>query len=761
MIKKIVSICFILTSIFVIVWSGNYIYNKQLNQFNYYSYSISDSSNFIFIPNSNIFLSKSSFVNLPKQINNNYLYSIIEASKRIENFDFNSKISTPTFISFDEENICLVFSNYNLTIGNIKTLLKKELNIDSEIINSSIIINNVKLYYKKDQDYFVLSTVPIKGQQNNYKLNNIGNYDYFFQYNIASNPTFYKNTKNHSYSFWLTELDTIKGQPIKSDKYFKSIPANFDTAYIYSSTRLKEDIKAITKLSDRSDFFNWINKSIIHLKKDNLELIIAEQNNNQYLKDILDEQTLELSNDSLLPTPIYKNNYEIHFFNSDYNWSTLLPKNCSEYSVFTENNNLNIIANSSDAMDWYIKEMQLGNTFYHRAKDMPVTIKSHYLKIINSDSIINISEKVWVNKSTCFNSTITSNKSKRESKQNIILLKGFFTDFDVQKINTFIYNDSLYIVGTNKKSIICYNKNGELLWKNETTSILVNQPYLIITNDNPYIVLFKRDKIDILNLTNGKTLSPFPVSFNENIKTGTVLKYDGKSDYRLIFNLGNKIHNYTINGTEVKGWDNYQINGQVKSKIHYQTNKGKDYIYFSDNFDTLQVLNRKGISRFNQHFKINLPHQSEYITGDIEKGSLRCLGYNNDYIISQFLNDGHKDSLKLNIKTNPSQINWIQQNHKTYLIIEEYNKVYIVNEFGLVENEILKPQPNLDYLNPLLKTNNVHFFGNINNNDLYLLNKFGKQINLQPINGNKITNYKNNYIVCYFNSKVWIYQLKN
>lgn len=761
MIKKIVSICFILTSIFVIVWSGNYIYNKQLNQFNYYSYSISDSSNFIFIPNSNIFISKSSFINLPKQINNNYLHSIVETSKKIKHFDFNSKISTPTFINFDEENISIVFSNYNLSIETIKTLLKKELNIDSEIINSTIIINNVKLYYKKDQDYFILSTVPIKPQQNNYKLNNIGNYDYFFQHNIVSNPTFFKNTKNHSYSFWLTEFDTIKGQPIKSNKYFKSIPANFDTAYIYSSTRLKEDIKTLTKQSKQSDFFNWINESIIHLKKGNLELIIAEQNNNQYLKDILDEQTLELSSDSLLPTPIFKNNYEIHFFESKYKWSTLLPKNCSNYSVFTENNNLNIIANSSEAMDWYIKEMQLGNTFYHKAKDMPVTIKSHYLKIINSDSIINISEKVWVNKSTCFNSIIKSNKSKRESKQNIILQKEFFTDFDIEKINTFIYHDSLYVVGTNKKSIICYNKNGELLWKNETTSILVNQPYLIITNDNPYIVLFKKDKIDILNLTNGKTLSPFPVLFNKDIKTGTVLKYDEKSDYRLIFNLGNKIHNYTINGTEVKGWNNYQINGQVKNKIHYQTNKGKDYIYFSDNFDTLQVLNRKGISRFNQHFKINLPQQSEYITGDIEKGSLRCLGYNNDYIISQFLNDGHKDSLKLNIKTNPSQINWIQQNHKTYLIIEEYNKVYIVNEFGLVENEILKPQPNLDYLNPFLKTNNVHFFGNINNNDLYLLNKFGKQINLQPIKGNKITDYNDNFIVSYLNSKIWIYKLKN
>jgi hypothetical protein len=760
MFKKIVSICFLLASLFTIVWSGNYIYNKQLKKYNFYSYSVSNSSSFFYIPNSNVFLNKASKINLPDQIKNNHIHSIFETSKKIDNFDFNSKISSSIFISFDKENVCLVFTNYTLTIEGVKTLLKKELNIDSEIDNSTITFNNVKLNYTKNQDYLVLSTTPIQPKQTNYRLFDIGNYDYFYQKNRSSNPTYYKHTSNYTFSFWLSEVDTIKGQPIKSDKYFKSIPSNFDTAYVYSSTRFQEDIKVLSNISNHTDFYNWINESVIHLKKGKLELIIGEQNNNQYLKDILDEQTIKLSADSLLPTPIFKNNYELHFFKSHFNWANLLPKNASEYSVFTENNNLNIIANSSEAMDWYIKEMQLGNTYNNIVKQIPITIKSHYLMIINSDTLINITDKVWIKDSICFNSKIVTNQSEKELKQNIILKKEFFTDFKMNEINTFIYKDSIYIVGSNNKALVCYNDSGEKLWQNELSSNLVNQPQLIITQNIPYIVYFEKNKINIQNLFNGKSLSPFPIPFNEKIIIGQVLKYDDKSDYRIIFNAGNEILNYTINGVAVNGWNNYQINGKIKGKIHYQTNNGKDYIYFTDNFDTIHVLNRKGMSRFTQNYKINLPHQSEYITGDIEKGDLRCLGFNNNYIISQFLNDGHKDSLKVNIESSLSQLSWIQLNQKTYLVLEKYDKVYIVNEFGLIENEILKPQPNLVYFNPHFKENKLHFFGNINNNNLYLLNNFGKKINKQPINGNLFTSVELPYIVSYVDSKLWIYKLK-
>ncbi len=760
MFKRLVFVIFIISSLFVIIWSSNYVLQKQLKSLNYFSFSVSDSASFIYVPNANILINKASQVSLPKEVINKDVYFIFKQLNQLNQFDFNSNVSAAVFLSFDNTNLSVVFNNYDLTIEGVKQYLKNELDISAEITEQTIKINDYLLYYNRAQAYFVISTTQINPKSNHLVLKDVGNYDYLFQKNSKSNPIYFKYTPQHILSFCLTEQDTIKGQPINTNKYFKFIPANFDTAYIYSSSRFKEDITTLSKQPKQSDFYNWINKSLMHIKKGALELIIGEQNNNQYLKDILDEQTLEMSSDSLLPTPIYKNNYEIHFFKSNYNWQALLQHNSAEYNVFTEFNNLNIIANSSDAIDWYIKEMQLGNIYLNKANSIPFLSKSHYTQIVNSDSLINIIEKVWVNKTKCFNSKITTNQTEINAQENILLQNKFFTDFNVEGFNTYVEMDSIYIIGYNNNSMVCYNHQGKQLWENDLKSNLISNPQIIV-KDKPIIVVFQTNKIITFDLKKGKILKHFPIQLNQLAKTGVVLKYDEQSDYRFIVNEGNQIHNYTIEGNPVKGWNNYQISGQVKGQIQYQSNKGKDYIYFTDNFDTVHVLNRQGNSRFEQHYKVNLPNQSKYITGDIEKGNLRCLGYHNNYIISHFLNDGHKDSLKVNITTQSPQINWIKKANKTYLIIEEYDKVYILNEFGLIENEILKPQPNLVYLNPQIKSNNVHLFANINNNDLYLLNNFGKQINTQPIKGNANTNLNQLYLVSYVNSKFWIYKLKN
>lgn len=759
MFKKFVFVIFILSSLFVILWSSNYVFQKQLKKLNYYSFSVSDSASFIYVPNVNLLLDKASSISFPQQIDNKDVLDLFKSLNHLIYFDFNSNISSTVFLSFDDSNFSIVFTNDDLTVNDIKTHLKDELHIKSQSNEQTVTINKRLFYYDKVQDYLIISTSDINPKPNNYSLQDKGNYDYFFQKTATSKPVYYKLTSHHVLSFWITQQDTIKGQPVKTDKYFKFIPANFDTAYIYSSSRFKEDISTLTSQNNQSDFYNWVNESLIHIKKGQLELIIGEQNNNQYLKDILDEQTLELSLDSLLPTPIYKNNYEIHFFKSNYNWQKLLQHNSTEYKVFTELNNLNIIANSSEAMDWYIKEMQLGNTYYNIGKNIPFSIKSHYLQIINSDSLINVKEKVWINNTKCFNSKIITQQTSSKNHQNITLKNQFFTDFNIENFNTYIDGDSIYIIGYNKKSLVCYNHIGEQLWKKDLKNKLVSEPQIII-KETPAIVVFQSNQIMAFDLKKGKTLKHFPIQLNQPVNAGAVLKYDEQSDYRLVVNEKNQISNYSMNGKPVEGWNNYHFSGQIKEQIIYQSFKGKDYICFTDNFDTVHVLNRKGDSRFEQHYKINLTNQSKYITGDIEKGSLRCLGYHNNYIVSQFLNDGHLDSLKINSQLKPTSINWVTINGQVVLIIEEFDRVYIINEYGIIEEEIQKPQPNLKYLNPQIKPKNLHIFGNLSNNDLYLLNKFGKQLNILPLKGNKITKINNHCLVSFSDSKIWIYKLK-
>ncbi len=759
MFKRLVFAIFILSSLFVILWSSNYVFQKQHKKLNYFSYSVSDSASFIYVPNVNLLLDKASSIAFYQQIVNKDVYDLFKSINQLIYFDFNSNISSTVFLSFDDSNFSIVFTNDDLTINDFKKHLKDELGIKSQSDAQTVTINSRLFYYDKIQDYFIISSSKINPKSNNTLLQDVGNYDYLFQKTALSKPIYYKIASQHILSFWITQQDTIKGQPVKTDKYFKYIPANFDTAYIYSSSRFKDDISTLTAQGNPSDFYNWINESLIHIKKGQLELIIGEQNNNQYLKDILDEQTLEMSSDSLLPTPIYKNNYEIHFFKSNYNWQELLQHNSTKYKVFTEFNNLNIIANSSEAMDWYIKEMQLGNIYFNKVKNIPFSLTSHYVKIINSDSLINVKEKVWINKTKCFNSKIVTHQTNSQNLQNITLQNEFFTDFNIENISTYVNGDSIYIIGYNKNSLVCYSHIGEQLWKKELKNNLISEPQIIV-KETPAVVVFLTTQIMAFDLKTGKTLKHFPIQLNQQAKTGVVIKYGEQSDYRFIVNSGHQIDNYSLKGKTVEGWKSYQLKGQVKGKIQYQSKKGKDYIYFTDEFDTVYVLNQKGNSRFEQHYKVNLPNQSKYITGNIEKGNLRCLGYHNNYIVSQFLNNGHLDSLKINSQLNPTTVNWMMKNELVFLIIEEFDRVYIINEYGIVEEEIQKPQSNLQYLNPTIKPKNLHIFGNLSNNDLYLLNKFGKQLNILPIKGNKITKINNHWLVSFSDSKIWIYKLK-
>ncbi len=756
MLKRVFSIFLILIALFAILWSSNYIYNKQLKKQNLYSFSVSDSATFIFIPNTNVFLKKVNKITFPSEINNSKITSAFDYSKTLSHFDFNAHISPSVFISFDDKEVSFIFTNYNLTLNLIKEQLKKQLDIDVELDNQKISINNEWFYTKRYQDYFVISTKDINPTPNDYQLKDIGNYDYFIQTSATTSPTYYKHNAYHNLSFWITEDDTIKGQPIKSNKYFKSIPSNFDTAFIYNSTRFKEDVNVLTKNAEPTDFYNWVKGSVIHLKKGSLELMIGEQNDNQYLKDILDEQTLELSEDSLLPTPIHKNNYAVHFFKSMFNWENLLPNNSSNYSVFTEVNNLNIIASSSEAMDWYIKEIQLGNTYHNKAKGLPLPIKSHYVQIINSDSLVDVYAKTWINKSKCFNAKITTNQIDNSTHQKISLVNSFMTTIDVESIEVVDINDSIYILASNHQSINCYNEKGVVLWTKQMDKTITNPPKII---DNTQLLVFTKNQIDLLDVKTGQYVNGFPIQLNANSNGGLIIKYDENSDYRILVNEDNQINNYNFKGKPVEGWNNYQFSGELKGEIHYHSKNQKDYIYFKDSYDTVHVLNRRGLPRFTQRYRINLPNQSPFITGDIEKGNLRCLGYNNNYIVSQFLNDGHFDSLKVNISLNPTQINWIQKNNQSYLIVEEFDKVYLFNEFGLIEEEMLKPQPNLSYLNSVIKTNKLNIFGNINNNDLYLLNNFGKQLNKYPLKGNVKTMIKQGLMISFAGSKIWIYKL--
>jgi len=338
------------------------------------------------------------------------------------------------------------------------------------------------------------------------------------------------------------------------------------------------------------------------------------------------------------------------------------------------------------------------------------------------------------------------------------LIQNFLISDAKTNFISFSKNDSLYILMYNNNSIDCYNMKGKVLWSKKLSSPLVESPQKISKSSNPKIVLFMQNQVDIINI-NGESDNGFPYPYNGASKHGLVVKYKDQNKYRLLIQVNNSIINLNLQATPVEGWEFNGLKNKLKSSLSYGSKNGKDYIYFKDKNDSLIILNRRGKNRFNKKFIFNLKNESPYLTGDISKNNLRKINYENGYIKSKYAIDGHKDSIKIQSKYNPTNIKWTIKNDKLILIIEEFDRVVLLNEFGFVEQEFQKPQPNLRYVLSVSDNDKYNVFANIQKNELYLLNRFGTQLNTKPIFGNENFIFENGYIIVYFNSKIWLYKL--
>ncbi|MGV6860389.1 MAG: hypothetical protein ACWA41_01390 [Putridiphycobacter sp.] len=759
MLKKLVYILMLLSAFTAIIWSSQYIYQKQQKSENFYSFLVSDSADILFIPNNNNFIKKDFNLSEIKAIQaNQTLQSFFGYSAQLKDFNFNFLISKSTFVSFDAKDISIVFNNFYLSPSEIEHHLKEKLGITSNFSDDKLTLEQSELYFLKKQDFFAISTKPIQPNPNKLVLNNQGNYLLFHQQNAWATPTYYQTNQDNFFSFEIDTSENLKGKGKNTKTYFKAIPANFDTAFFYASTRFTEDAKTILQSKDSSDFLNWVDESFMHLKKGNMEIIIGRQNDQQYLKNILDEQTIELSEDSLLPPPIFKNNYEIHFFKSYYHWQDILPNTKGDFLIFTEINDLNVLANSNEAMDWYIKEMQLGNDLFSKNKNLSLPNKCNYMKIIRQNNQFKIQTKNRILNQKNLVSTIISSEQNHAHVGKIKLMSSFFTPISVDYLTAVKpKTDSLIILAYSKKGgLISYDKTGKKLWK--MTKKLIQNPQIVHADSAVFALIFESNKIDLIHMSTGQSKKGFPVVTNGNISTGKLIKYADNSNQRILINENNTVINYSLDGKQVDGWQ-FKAKVNLKSEFYYHSENQKDYIYFKDSFDSLHILNRKGEHRFKQNIYSKIENASPYLTGDITKENLRILSFQNPYIKSQFMNDGHFDSLQINLNVNPTNISWLKRNNNVFLVIEEYNKIFILNEFGILESEIQKPQPNLSYIKQKNTPNELHIFGNLANNHLYLLNKFGKLLNSKPIFGNESSFIFENILVSYYDSNIYVYQI--
>jgi hypothetical protein len=753
MLKKGFQITLIITALVLMLAGGNYILQKQSNDLVFENFISESNYTTVFIPNANRYIKVSNKVNLndtlsfPTEINK----ANINISE-LQDFDFNSSVSNSIQLAFNEDEFILGFKNYSLSINHLVDLLFSEFEITAIADKKTINFNDNSYNYKKIGQFLIISNVEIKINNQKLEKNGVsGNYDYSIKNGVTK---YFKSNKDVLMSFKISDLDTVKGRPINPKKYYNIIPSDFNSLYYYGSSRFDIDKRQLLSTSDNSNFYTWIENDFVYIKKDSFELIIGKQNEFQSLSDIFEESTLLLSKDSLLPTPIYKNNFKINFFKSNFDWQSILPISSNSFNVFTENNDFNIIANNLNALNWYISEIQLGNTFKPDQNNLYIPSKTHILEINNSDLFTAVKTKNWINKNTCV--IAESRKSSQSIKQSSIRIVSQFTPtFTPTKVKSFVYNDTIFTLIFNKNRIALYNFDGKITYSNNID--LIQSPTIVEIKNTPHLLFCTSNSINILNLKTSENINGFPLESKESIKSVTPILYNN-SEYRLLIELPNTLKNYNITGQITEGWNIVNLRTSVKSEIRHQLINSIDYIYFIDLTDSLHVLDRKGNYKFDK--KIHIPNKSHSVlmSGNEAANNLKLLTVKNGIINNHYVNQQTIDSTNIENSVSSNNAYWVIEQNKNMFIIEEFNRVLIFNEYGLLEKEITKPSNNLSYFSKKSDNNKRYLFGNLSNNELYLLNKFGAKINNVPIYGTEIFDQTEGFLTTLYNGQVLIYQ---
>ncbi len=750
MFKKLGSIFLLVISVSGLVLGGKYVYDKQAYQLSFSNFNVSLDAINIYIPNLELFYGLNSNVDsfeLPLDVFNEKI--------NVLTFLESNNITDELYLSFNTQDYTITIKQHSFDSEEFIVLLENELNCSVDSKTNTIRLGNSTYNYFTVNDYFVFSTSEIKLNAVEQFEKPKGNYHYFIQNNTEPKQQFFKQYNNTTYVSYSENNDTVKGGPVSANIYYNTIPSNFDTLRFYGSSRIQDDVESLIGFNNKMGFFGWIDNSILHLKKDSFEILIGIQNEFQNLGDLLDEQTLALSNDSLLPAPIFKNNYEIHSFQSNYIWKSLIPFTHSKFNYYFEFNNYNILGNSERAMSWFITELQLGNVFSKVSSNFLHPKKINELKISQTELAHQIVSKTWTSKTKCFVSKVSSLNSIESNPASLPLSSSFSVTFKDFKIKTFIIKDTLEILLFNDEKIISYSKEGMINWTKKLKSPLISFPIEVKKDSEDYIVLFMKHSIDIID-ENNVSINGFPFQLNSTATNASVMQ--NLLNFRLLIKIENQIININEKGQFTEGWTNQLVPKELKSTI--QINKNPLRINYIDTHDSLYVINKFGKSILENNIKINLNQASNFISGNKGKTNRRIHGFSNPYIVNQLVNTGQKDSLRINQKLSPTNIQWSIHDDKTYLVVEEYNRVLIFNEFGLVEKEVQKPIPNVKLISNSFFGNDIIIFSDFRNKKLYLLDSYGRSVSDKPIQGESNFSINNKSIVVYFNSKIYIYSLE-
>lgn len=737
-----------------------YLYQKQKVRLNYLSFVLPEAQHSVIIPDIDRLVDKLEVsdelgfdswpVDLKTGVDTVFQHNL---------FSFNRELSKDCFISFNSNEWVVVF-NTTSSINSIVPVIATEFAVDLSYDSGKLKLGGQDYFADHFGNYLAVSNTAIDPMEMERELT-YGNADYVVFADANSHGE--RHILSRDYHHIVREVSSFSaiGKPVDHQAYFEAAPTTFEELSFYGSSRFQEDQSNFFD-EPSSESFDWVNAGIMYIRQGEHEIIIGQQGEERDLNLMLEEQTLEIKGDSAQLVAFNIGNFKVLSFETHFNWTSSIPNLESELHYYSEYKSFNILANSIPAIRWYIGQIQLGNLMGNnegllRMYQDCLPEKSHFAQIyMDSTAQTHCQSKIYQKDSLCLWSEVEA-KQKSSGVNNVDLVYDFSVEIVPNRIQVYKEAERDVVLLNNLKEVAAYDTDGTKLWKLTLSTPLVEKPQIVdFENDGMFeLVLFQSNQIDVVN-NKGKSITGFPIKLPNPCSAGLAVNYDNSYKWRIIANVGNTVKVYSEAGKNVDGWMFGGMGTGIDSKIYHVLAQGKDIITFKDKNAVQHVLNRRGEHRL-ENIQFKLPNETDFVTGTMES-ALRKMGYAEGYIYNYYILDGTKDSVKIDQQVTPVRTFWEFNEGKPLLIIEEAQRLLIINEFGYVQSQVLKPNQSNEFVGLVGKQDYGFVFADNSQNTIYLLNNYGKMVLPQAVKGSAVSIIHNDLLYTFSGINIKAYQ---
>ena len=194
------------------------------------------------------------------------------------------------------------------------------------------------------------------------------------------------------------------------------------------------------------------------------------------------------------------------------------------------------------------------------------------------------------------------NYSSQEASQNVSLIEIKLDTTYSRKpwiVKNHYTREKEILIQDDNHSLYLINNVGKILWKRNMNEEIIGEIQQVdrYKNNKLQYVFTTSKKIHQID-RKGRYVSGYPVTLKAPVTRGLVVfDYDKNRNYRMLVTQGRNLHNFGVDGRQVKGWKFKSKISDLATPPNLLQIKGKDYIVASHTSGEIRVLNRKGEDR--------------------------------------------------------------------------------------------------------------------------------------------------------------------